>query len=180
MSGKVYRFRLPGDYIDARFVEAYLQTTTARDEIDRMKTGGSDSGLNLTHNRFRTLGVPVAPLDEQRRIVEIYEELASDLEAGVAAVERVRAKLRQYRASVLKAAVEGALTTEWRTQHPHSEPASELLKGILIKRRRLWEEDQLTRRKAAGKEPPMNWKAKYKEPVAPDTTSLTPLPEDWC
>jgi type I restriction enzyme S subunit len=180
MSGKMYRFRLPDDHIDSRFVEAYLQTTPAWDEIDRMKTGGSDSGLNLTHDRFRTLGVPVAPLNEQRRIVEAYEELVSDLDAGVAALERVREKLKLYRASILKAAVEGALTTEWRAQHPHTEPATELLKRILAERRRRWEEDQLARFKVKGQEPPKNWKVKYKEPVAPDTTSLPPLPEGWC
>ena len=180
MSGKMYRFRLPDKHIDARFVEAYLQTAVAQDEIDRMKTGGSDSGLNLTHDRFRILGMPVAPLNEQRRIVETYEELVSDLDAGVAALERVREKLKLYRASVLKAAMEGALTAEWRAQHPHTEPASELLKRILAERGRRWEEEQLRKFNEKGQEPPKNWKAKYKEPVAPNTTNLSSLPPGWC
>jgi type I restriction enzyme S subunit len=180
MSGKMYRFRLPDDHIDSRFVEAYLQTTPAWDEIDRMKTGGSDSGLNLTHDRFRTLSVPVAPLNEQRRIVEAYEELVSDLDAGVAALERVREKLKLYRASILKAAVEGALTAEWRAQHPNIEPASELLQRILEERRCRWEEKQHAKFKTKGQEPPKNWKNKYTEPAAPDTTNLLPLPEGWC
>ena len=37
------------------------------------------------------------------------EELLSDLEAGVAALERVRAGVKRYKASVLKAACEGKL-----------------------------------------------------------------------
>jgi len=41
--------------------------------------------------------------------VSRIEELFSDLEAGVAALERVRAGLRRYKASVLKAAVSGKL-----------------------------------------------------------------------
>jgi type I restriction enzyme, S subunit len=179
MSGKMYRFRLPDDHIDSRFVEAYLQTTPAWDEIDGMKTGGSDSGLNLTHYRFRTLGVPVAPLNEQRRIVEAYEELVSDLDAGVAALERVREKLKLYRAVILKAAVEGTLTAEWRAQHPNTEPASEFLQRILVEHRRCWEQKQLAKFKTKGQEPPENWKAKYKEPVTPDTTNPL-LPEGWC
>ncbi len=97
----------------------------------------------------------------------------------MAALERVREKLKLYRASVLKAAVEGALTAEWRTQQPHTEPASELLKRILAQRRRLWEEEQLAKFQAKGQEPPKNWKAKYKEPVAPDTTDLPELPQGW-
>ena len=49
----------------------------------------------------------IAPFNEQRRIVAKIEELFSDLDAGVAALERVKAKLKRYRAAVLKAAVEG-------------------------------------------------------------------------
>lgn len=180
MSGKMYRIRVPEEFFDARFLEAFLQTSAAYDSIDRMKTGGSDSGLNLTHDRFRQLEVLVAPLNEQRRIVETYEELISDLDAGVAALERVRGKLKLYRTSVLKAAVEGSLSAEWRAQHPHDETTSALLKRILVERRRRWEDNQLARFKAKNRQPPKNWKAKYKEPVAPDTATLSPLPESWC
>ncbi len=180
ISGKMYRFRVPEGLFEPRYLEGFLQTSAARDAIDRMKTGGSDSGLNLTHDRFRQLKVPVAPLKEQRRIIDAYEELISDLDAGVAALERVRDKLKLYRAAVLKAAVEGALTAGWRKQHPYTEPASELLKRILAEHRRRWEEEQLRKFKEKGREPPQNWKAKYTEPVAPDTAALPPLPEGWC
>jgi type I restriction enzyme, S subunit len=124
--------------------------------------------------------IPLAPRREQQRITDTLDELFSDLDAGVAALERVREKLKLYRASVLKAAVEGALTAEWRAQHPHTEHATELLKRILLERRRRWEEDQIAKFKAKGQEPPKNWKPRYKEPVAPDTTDLPPLPEGWC
>lgn len=180
MSGKMYRFRVSPDHMDARYLEAFLLTPKATAAIDKMKTGGSDSGLNLTHDRFRPLPVPVAPLIEQRRIMDTVEELISDLDAGVEALERVQAKLKHYRASVLKSAVEGALTDEWRVQHPATEPASALLLRILAERRRRWEEAQLKKFKEAGKEPPKDWKKKYKEPVAPDTMDLPAQPEDWC
>ena len=87
--------------------------------------------------------VPVPPLNEQRRIVAKIEELFSDLDAGVVALERVRANLKRYRATVLKAAVEGKLTEDWRAQHPNTEPASVLLERILTERRRQWEQAQL-------------------------------------
>lgn len=180
MSGKMYRFRVSSDYFDARFLEAYLLTPRARAAIDKMKTGGSDSGLNLTHDRFRPLPIPVAPLNEQERIMDVLEELLSDLDAGVAALERVRVKLKHYRATVLKSAVDGTLTAEWRAQHPVIEPASELLKRILTERRRRWEQVQLQKFSDAGKTPPEHWKAKYKEPPAPDTTNLAPLSARWC
>ncbi|MGQ0551705.1 MAG: restriction endonuclease subunit S [Planctomycetota bacterium] len=122
----------------------------------------------------------VPPPSEQERIADTLDELLSDLDAGVAALERVRVKLKQYRATVLKAAVEGALTAEWRAQHSATEPASALLARILTERRRRWEESQLAKFEAAGKAPPNDWRQKYPAPVAPDSTNLPPLPERWC
>lgn len=55
------------------------------------------------------LPVPIPPLNEQHRIVAAIEEHLSDLDASVAALERVRAALPRYRAAVLKAACEGRL-----------------------------------------------------------------------
>jgi type I restriction enzyme S subunit len=122
----------------------------------------------------------VPPLLEQRRIVAKIEELFSDLDAGVAALERAKANLNRYRAAVLKAAVEGTLTEAWRAENPNTEPASKLLERILAERRKKWEADQLANLAAAKKEPPKNWQEKYVEPSLPDTSDLPELPEGWC
>jgi len=131
-------------------------------------------------DQIKVFTIRLPPRPEQQRIADALDELLSDLDAGVLALERVREKLKLYRASVLKAAVEGSLTAEWRAQHPHTEPAAELLKRILDERRRRWEEEQLAKFREKGKEPPTNWKAKYKEPVTPDTVDLSLLPKGWC
>lgn len=89
-----------------------------------------------------SIPIPYADLNLQDRIVAKIEELFSDLDAGIAALERVQANLKRYRASVLKAAVEGRLTAEWRKEHPDVEPASELLQRILVERRKKWEESE--------------------------------------
>lgn len=128
----------------------------------------------------REFSIPVAPESEQIRIADALDELLSDLDAGVTSLTQVRAKLAMYRASVLKAAVDGSLTAEWRKQHTDAEPASELLKRILAERWRRWEEDQLRRFKEKGREPPTNWKAKYEEPVTPNPEGLPSLPNTWC
>lgn len=170
ISGKMYRFRVPSDDVDARFVEAYLQTATAHHQIEIMKTGGSDSGLNLTHDRFRTLLVPVAPLNEQRRIVAEIEKHFTRLDAAVASLQRARANLKRYRESVLKAACEGHLVpTEAelaRKEDRGYEPASVLLGRILKERRARWEGQEGRR-------------GKYREPQQPDTSNLPLLPEGW-
>ena len=56
----------------------------------------------------------IPPLNEQRRIVAKIEELFTKLDAGVEALERAQQLLKRYRQSVLKAAVEGKLTEQWR------------------------------------------------------------------
>lgn len=134
--------------------------------------------LNLME--IKSIDIPIAPIEEQKRIVAKIEELFSDLDAGVAALQRVRANLKRYRASVLKAAVEGKLTEAWRAEQRDLEPASELLRRILTERRRRWEADQRAKHAAAGKPPPANWQAKYAEPSPPDTTDLPELPKRWC
>lgn len=148
-----------------------------------MKTGGSESGLNLTHDRFKQLEVRVAPYNEQTRIVEKLEELLSDLDAGVAELKAAQRKLAQYRQSLLKAAVEGALTANWRAARAQTgepqESGAELLQRILTERRTRWEASQLARYAELGKNPPKGWQAKYKEPAAPDTADLPEVPEGW-
>ena len=144
------------------------------------------SGLNtgdrprVDFNQIRAFEFLLPPEREQSRIADALDELFSNLDAGVVALGRAQDKLKLYRASVLKAAVEGALTADWREQHPHAEPATELLERILVERRRRWEEGQLRKFEEKGRVPPKNWKAKYKEPVSPDTTGLPPLPDGWC
>lgn len=161
--GKFLKYRLnAGDFV--RFASRINTGDRPRVDFDQIKIFNLD----------------LPPKREQERIADVLDELLSDLDAGVVALERVRAKVRLYRAAVLKAAVEGALTAEWRKRYPQTEPAPELLKRVLAERRGRWEEEQLKKFKEKGREPPKNWKAKYTEPVAPDTTDLPLLPDGWC
>lgn len=116
---------------------------------------------------------------QQTRIVAKLEELLSDLDAGVAELKAAQKKLGQYRQSLLKAAVEGALTAEWRDKHKPTETGAQLLQRILTERRARWDAKQLAKFAEQGKTPPKDWQKKYPEPVQPDTTDLPELPEGW-
>ena len=70
--------------------------------------------------------IPLPPLAEQERIVAKIEALFSQLDAGVAALRRIQAALKRYKASVLKAACEGRLVG----QDPTDEPAEALLRRL--------------------------------------------------
>ncbi len=126
------------------------------------------------------LKFPLPPLTEQNRIVSKVEELLSDLDAGVAELKAAQRKLAQYRQSLLKAAVEGALTADWRAAHGNpQETGAELLQRTLSERRARWEQKQVAKFVEQGKAPPPGWQAKYPEPVTPDLTDLPALPEGW-
>ena len=168
----------PEQGVQPEWIEQFLLQHVTRRNAQRAMAGGVGQ-MRVPAEFLKTVRIPVAPTAEQSRIAEALDELFSDLDAGVAALERARERLKLYRASVLKAAVEGSLTAEWRRRNPQPEPAEEFLKRILVERRRRWEKDQIRKFKEKGKTPPKNWKARYKEPVAPDTADLPPLPDGW-
>ena len=122
--------------------------------------------LELSGAKAKQLPIPVAPLDQQKRIVAEIEKQFSRLDEVVANLKRVKANLKRYKAAVLKAAVEGRLVeTEAglaRREGRSYETGAQLLQRILETRRSQWQ-----------------GKGKYKEPAAPDTTNLPELPEGW-
>ena len=124
------------------------------------------------------------PVHEQDRIVGEIEKQLTRLDAAVAALNRVQANLKRYRASVLKAACEGRLVpTEVelaRKEGRPYEPAGELLKRILQERRAKWEADKIARMRAAGRPPKDDaWKSKYAAPRTPGLVGAPPLPDGW-
>ncbi len=128
---------------------------------------------------LREIPISVAPALEQTRIVEKLEELLSDLDAGVNELKVAQKKLGQYRQSLLKAAVEGELTADWRSKNQVKETGAQLLQRILKERRTRWETKQLAKYKDQNKTPPTGWKEKYPEPAKPDITNLPKIPEGW-
>ncbi|MGE5610365.1 MAG: restriction endonuclease subunit S [Bacillota bacterium] len=162
----------------SRYVHYFLSSPFAERLIGLFDNGTAQP--NLSAAALKRFNVPLAPLREQDRIIAKVEELFSDLDAGVAALERVRANLKRYRAAVLKAAVEGRLTEAWRRRNPPAESADKLLARILADRRKKWEEDQFRRYAEAGKTPPKDWREKYPVPVMPNVANHRCLPSEWC
>ncbi len=158
---------------DAKYMRYWLQYQ--RPVLVAKSSGGAQP--NISQGIVRAHPFPLAPHNEQRRIVAKIEELLTRLDAGVAALKRAQANLKRYKASVLKAACEGKLVpTEAelaRAEGRTYEPADELLKHILAERCSKWEADL----RAKGKDPS---KVKYIEPQPPDTSGLPELPEGWC
>lgn len=137
--------------------------------------------VHVTRGKFDSYPINLPPLKEQKRIVSKIDELFSEVEEGERALEKVQTLVERYRQSVLKAAVTGELTRDWREKHKDQlESGKALLARILKARREAWETAEFAKVKAKGQKPANDtWKAKYKEPVAPNTYDLPELPSGW-
>ena len=174
-----YLIRFRPVIIDELFLSYFLKSPAYWLAISESKLGIAVQNVNAT--KLKKIALPIAPLPEQHRIVAKIEELFTKLDAGVNELHKAQSQLKRYRQSVLKASFEGKLTEAWRAEHQDEiEPASVLLERILKERREKWEAEQLEQMKAKGKRPKDDkWKAKYKEPVATDTSELPELPNGW-
>lgn len=151
-----------------------------RDFLAANASGVGGSLMRVKPATVSDFPFPIAPRQQQQQIVAEIEKQFSRLDEAVASLKRIQANLKRYKASVLKTAVEGKLTEQWRKGHPEVEPADQHLKRILAERRAKWEAEELAKMKAKGKRPKDDsWKKKYKEPAGPDTANLPELPEGW-
>lgn len=172
----------PSKAISGKWLAHFVSQPSFR-KTARHNMTGTAGQLRVPTKWLQAVRMPIPPQAEQTRIVTKLEELLSELDAGVAELKAAQKKLQQYRRSLLKAAMEGALTASWRKAQRAAntpfETGAQLLERILRERRARWEEKQLAKFKKQGKAPSKDWQKKYTEPVAPDTTGLPELPDGW-
>jgi type I restriction enzyme S subunit len=114
--------------ISSRYLQYFLNSSSFASYASHLNAGDRP---RVDFEQLSPYPFPVAPCEQQELIVAEIEKQFSRLDEAVANLKRVRANLKRYKASVLKAAVEGKLTEDWRKQHPNVEPASKLLDRIL-------------------------------------------------
>ena len=162
--------------IDPRFAKLVLELV----EPQIISEGKGIAVQNVSAKQIEDCFFPLPPFEIRNLLVDEVEKQYSRLDEAVASLARIQANLKRYKSAVLKAAVEGKLTEQWRKNHPEIEPADQLLKRILAERRTKWEVEELAKMKAKGVKPKDDsWKKKYKEPAGPDTNNLPELPEGW-
>lgn len=125
------RFR-PGPEVEARYLAYFLKSPAYWRQI-----ADSTSGIaipNVNASKLQDVRLPLAPLVEQCRIVAEIEKQFSRLDQAVANLQRVKASLRRYEASTLKAALTGQLVPNEadlaRAQKRNFESADELLQRV--------------------------------------------------
>ncbi|WP_204113646.1 restriction endonuclease subunit S [Shimia biformata] len=145
------------EIVDKRFALYYLRL--ARGELVELGQGGGQQ--NISQTILKAFPMPIAPLHEQRRIVEKLDTLFARLDKGEESVREVQKLLTRYRQSVLKSAVTGQLTTEWRAQR----------EGVLEHGHDHFAAIQEARQTL--------WSGRYKKPVTAATSDMPDLPDHW-
>lgn len=86
-------------------------------KIDLSTLADGSNVPQINHKDIEPLHFPLPPLPEQHRIVQKIEELFTDLDAGVKELENAKVQIKNYRQGVLKEAVNGSLSKDWREEH---------------------------------------------------------------
>ena len=89
----------------------------------------------LSGSAFSALPVPVAPANEQRRIVGKIEALFDEIDRGVENLRAAKSTLDLYRKSLLKSAFEGRLTADWRARNSDKLESTDALVARIGKER---------------------------------------------
>jgi type I restriction enzyme S subunit len=131
---KVYRFRADESYILPSYLEYALNAPSMTAILDFLKTGTSDSGVNLTQAKFLELIINIPSLDEQAEIVRRIETLFAFADTIEQRIATAKSRVESLLQSILAKAFRGELVpTEAelaRREGREYEPASVLLERI--------------------------------------------------
>lgn len=84
------------------------------ESVDRTKIVTGTAQPQITIENLKDLEIPIPPLAEQNRIVAKLDAILARVNNSKARLEKIPALLKNFRQSVLAAAVSGELTKEWR------------------------------------------------------------------
>lgn len=100
--------------IDPRYFRYCLESPLFQKQILDNAKGTAQKGVYL--KTLKSLEINIAPLAEQQLIADKLDNLLSQVESIKARLERIPEILKQFRQSILAAAVSGKLTEEWDVQ----------------------------------------------------------------
>jgi type I restriction enzyme S subunit len=127
---KAYRLRVKPRIADPTFLTYMLNAPQSLDTLEQMKTGMSDSGLNLTQAKFLDLPIPEFPLSVQQEIARRIQTALAWIDRLAFEATSARKLIDHLNQAILAKAFRGELVP----QDPNDEPASVLLERIKAQR----------------------------------------------
>ncbi|MGC6328710.1 restriction endonuclease subunit S [Rhizorhabdus sp. FW153] len=130
-SGELLVLR-PKAGMDARYVALNLHSQRYVHYASHIVTGDRP---RIDFDVVGAFPVPVPDEGTQQQVVACIDALFAEIDEGEAALAEARAGVETYRKALLKAAVTGELTADWRAANPSQETGEQLLASILGDRR---------------------------------------------
>ena len=118
--------RTNSSVILSKYLLAYFKTVNFLRYGESAMTG-SVGHKRVPKNYILETKIPLAPLNEQKRIADKLDRLLSRVDACRERCDRIPLILKHFRQSVLAAATSGELTEDWRGENFNIESASDLL-----------------------------------------------------
>jgi type I restriction enzyme S subunit len=95
--------------VDATFFELLYRTPVYIWQMDAASKGITDFRKRLYWDDFRNLFTILPPMDEQREIIQSITAMTTKINSGIAIKERQIASLKEYKTSLINAAVTGKI-----------------------------------------------------------------------
>ncbi|MCT8127242.1 restriction endonuclease subunit S [Alishewanella sp. BS5-314] len=115
------RLARPFSSVSSSYLNYYLHSFYLSGEVTKYQ-GGSNNLRNLKFKEYNQIKVPLAPLNEQKRIADKLDSILAKVDRAQARLEKIPGVLKRFRQSVLAAATSGELTREWRGGADHNWP----------------------------------------------------------
>ena len=115
LSDKILRL-VPSEETIKPWIYRYLSSPQARKYLSETSSGNQLSMRNISQRVLLETSVPLAPLNEQRRIAAKLDTTLAAVDACRQRLDGVAATLKRFRQAVLAAATSGELTREWREE----------------------------------------------------------------
>lgn len=118
---KLIRVQVDQDLIDSRFAHYALQFPSVRAQIRSLaRTTAGQAGIS--GSSLRSVGIPLPPLAEQRRIVDALEDQLSLVASGLAQLEAVARRANRFRDQVMQIAGHGQWSVDDGSTSAAEEP----------------------------------------------------------
>ena len=148
--------------LNAQFLHLYL--SRLKDMILVPLMSGA-ANVSLSISKIKTVEIPLPPIDEQLKIVELFKNLVNENNELVEEINTQQSLLKQLKQTILQEAIEGKLTAKWRVKNPDIGTGKELLEQIKTEKEKLIKEKKI----------------KASKPLAPINEDEIPfdIPQSW-
>jgi type I restriction enzyme S subunit len=115
---KVYRIRTDSEVLMPEYLNFLFNSPQYLEVIEELKTGSSESGMNMTMKKLVEIILLTPSVVEQLEIIKLVEKLFTYADQIEQRVKDAQARVNHLTQSILAKAFRGELTADWRAENP--------------------------------------------------------------